>query len=211
MDHLFLRLSLRPSVCPHEPTVRESVAAGADLVMFSGDKLLGGPQAGIIVGRHDLIGICKTHPLLRAVRIDKLSLAALEATLTLYRDPNRLVAFVPVLAMLAAPMPVLERRAGHLAELLRGIDGLEVDEAGGESYSGGGSLPETALPTRIVTLRVLGLSTGKLARRLRLHRPAVVGRISDGRLTLDVRTLEDRDLAEIAGAVGTVLAEAASA
>ena len=197
-------LDLRSIGLPHEPTVRESVAAGADLVMFSGDKLLGGPQAGIIVGRTDLIGMLKAHPLLRAVRIDKLSLAALEATLRLYRDPDRLVARVPVLAMLAAPMPVLERRAGHLAALLREIGGLEVDEAGGESYSGGGSLPETALPTRIVTLRAPDLSTGELARRLRLHRPAVVGRISGGRLTLDVRTLEDGDLPEIAGALGAV-------
>jgi len=196
---------------PHEPTVRESVASGVDLVMFSGDKLLGGPQAGIIVGRKDLIGILKAHPLLRAVRIDKLSLAALEATLMLYRDPDRLGASLPVLAMLAAPMPVLERRAEDLAALLREIDGLEVDETGGESYSGGGSLPGTALPTRTVTLRTPGLSTGELARRLRLHCPAVVGRISGGRLTLDVRTLEDRDLAEIAGAVSTVLAGATSA
>ena len=108
-------------------------------------------------------------------------------------------------------MPVLERRARDLAVLLREIGGLEVDEAGGESYSGGGSLPETALPTRIVTIRAPGLSTGELARRLRHQRPAVVGRISGGRFTLDVRTLHDHDLAEIAGAVGTVLAEAASA
>jgi L-seryl-tRNA(Ser) seleniumtransferase len=196
---------------PHEPTVRESVAAGADLVMFSGDKLLGGPQAGIVVGRADLIAVLKAHPLLRAVRIDKLSLAALEATLRLYRDPDRLVASVPVLAMLAAPMPDLERRAGQLAALLGEIGGLEVTQSGGESFSGGGSLPETALPSRLVTLRAHGLSTGELARRLRLHRPAVVGRISGGRLTLDVRTLRDGDLAEIAGAVGAVLAKAGSA
>jgi L-seryl-tRNA(Ser) seleniumtransferase len=113
--------------------------------------------------------------------------------------------------MLAASMPVLERRAGHLAALLREIGGLELDEAVGESYSGGGSLPETALPTRIVTIRVPDLSAGELARRLRLHRPAVVGRISGGRFTLDVRTLRDGDLPEIAGALTSVLAEAASA
>jgi L-seryl-tRNA(Ser) seleniumtransferase len=121
------------------------------------------------------------------------------------------VASVPVLAMLAAPMPDLERRAAQLAALLSGIGGLEVAETGGESFSGGGSLPGTALPTRIVTLRAHGLSTGELARRLRLHRPAVVGRISGGRLTLDMRTLDDGDLPEIAGAVGAVMAEVASA
>jgi L-seryl-tRNA(Ser) seleniumtransferase len=208
-------LDLRSIGLPHEPTVRESVAAGADLVMFSGDKLLGGPQAGIIVGRKDLIGVLKAHPLLRAVRIDKLSLTALEATLMLYRDPDRLVASVPVLAMLATPMPVLERRARDLAALLSQIGGLDVAEADGRSYSGGGSLPETALPTRLVTIRAQGgigggLGTEELARRLRLHRPAVVGRIADGRLVLDARTLEDRDLHEIAGAAGAVLAEAAS-
>ncbi len=205
-------LDLRSIGLPHEPTVRESVAAGADLVMFSGDKLLGGPQAGIIVGRKDLIGVLKAHPLLRAVRIDKLSLAALEATLMLYRDPDRLVASVPVLAMLATPMPVLERRARDLAALLGQVGGLEVAEADGRSYSGGGSLPETALPTRLVTIRAQGgMGTEELARRLRLHRPAVVGRIAGGRLVLDARTLEDRDLDEIAGAAGAVLAEAASA
>jgi L-seryl-tRNA(Ser) seleniumtransferase len=203
-------LDLRTIGLPHEPTVRESVAAGADLVMFSGDKLLGGPQAGIVVGRKDLIGILKAHPLLRAVRIDKLSLAALEATLKLYRNPDRLVASVPVLAMLAAPMPVLERRAEDLAARLRGIGGLEVDTTDGNSYSGGGSLPETALPTRIVTIRASGLGTAELARRLRLHRPAVVGRIAGGRLTLDARTLDDCDLPTVADAVGTVLMESAT-
>ena len=142
--------------------------------MFSGDKLLGGPQAGIIVGRKDLIAVLKAHPLLRAVRIDKLSLAALEATLMLYRDQDRLVASVPVLAMLAAPMPVLVRRARDLAALLGQIGGLDVEEADGRSYSGGGSLPETALPTRLVTIRAQGgigggLGTEELARRLRLH------------------------------------------
>jgi L-seryl-tRNA(Ser) seleniumtransferase len=205
-------LDLRSIGLPHEPTVRESVAAGADLVMFSGDKLLGGPQAGIIVGRKDLIAVLKAHPLLRAVRIDKLSLAALEATLMLYRDPDQLVASIPVLAMLAAPMPVLERRARDLVALLGQIGGLDVEEADGRSYSGGGSLPETALPTRLVTIRAPGgLGTEELARRLRLHRPAVVGRLAGGRLVMDARTLEDRDLDEIAGAVGVVLAEAASA
>ncbi|UEM21235.1 L-seryl-tRNA(Sec) selenium transferase [Skermanella mucosa] len=192
---------LRAIGLPHEPTVGESVAFGVDLVMFSADKLLGGPQAGIIVGRRDLIVQLKKHPLLRAVRIDKLSLAALEATLRLYLDPARVVASVPVLAMLAAPLPQLEERAGRLAELLAGIDGLEVAGAEGKSYSGGGSLPETAVPTRLVTIRAAGLGTAELARRLRLHRPAVVGRIAADRFVLDVRTLADADLPEIAAAI----------
>ncbi|QQP89728.1 L-seryl-tRNA(Sec) selenium transferase [Skermanella sp. TT6] len=201
-------LDLRDIGLPHEPTVGESIASGIDLVMFSADKLLGGPQAGIIVGRRDLIVQLKKHPLLRAVRIDKLSLAALEATLKLYLDPARVVAAVPVLAMLAAPLPLLEERAGRLAELLAGIDGLEVAGAEGKSYSGGGSLPETALPTRLVTLRAAGVGTAELARRLRLHRPAVVGRIAADRFVLDVRTLADADLPVIATAIREAIREA---
>ncbi|EWY37299.1 L-seryl-tRNA selenium transferase, partial [Skermanella stibiiresistens SB22] len=150
-------LDLRTLGLPHEPTVRESVAAGVDLVMFSGDKLLGGPQAGIIVGRRDLIVGLAKHPLARALRIDKLSLAALEATLRLHADPERLVTSVPVLAMLAERLPALAERAGRLAASLAGIAGLEVAEADGVSYSGGGSLPETALPSRLVTCRAPGL------------------------------------------------------
>jgi L-seryl-tRNA(Ser) seleniumtransferase len=174
-----------------EPPVRRSVAAGAALVCFSGDKLLGGPQAGLLVGRADAIAAARAHPLARALRLDKLSLAALEATLALYRDPERARREVPVLAMLLAGEPALRDRAERLA------DGIgEVVEGGAKV--GGGALPLLELPGPVVA--VDGPAEA-LAAELRAADPPVVGRIQDGRLLLDPRTLSDDEIEVVAAAV----------
>ena len=182
-----------------EPPVRRSVAAGAALVCFSGDKLLGGPQAGLLVGRADAIAAARAHPLARALRLDKLSLAALEATLALYRDPDRARREIPVLAMLAAGAAVLAERAGRLAE---GI-GAVAEIIAATAKVGGGALPLLELPGPVVA--VAG-PPDELAARLRAADPPVVGRIQDGRLLLDPRTLAEEEIELVAGAVRAALA-----
>ncbi|WP_448204892.1 L-seryl-tRNA(Sec) selenium transferase [Azospirillum sp. sgz302134] len=202
-------LDLRPIGLPHEPTVQESLAAGMDLVTCSGDKLLGGPQAGLILGRKEVVARLKAHPLLRALRVDKLTLAALEATLKLYRAPERAAAGVPVLAMLGAPVEALDRRAERLRAALAAdmaeLPGVEVTVLAGTGFAGGGALPAAAIPTRIVALRCVSPGIEELARRLRRHRPAVVGRIKDGRLLFDLRTVTDDEVPEIAAACRAAL------
>jgi len=172
-----------------EPPVRRSVRAGAALVSFSADKLLGGPQAGVLVGEHEAIAACRRHPLARAVRIDKLSLAALEATLALHRDPELARRELPVLAMLEAPRAELEARASALAAAAGG----EVVEA--VARVGGGALPLLELPGPAVAVEAA------LAEPLRRGDPAVVGRLSEGRLLLDVRTVTDAEAELVAAAV----------
>jgi L-seryl-tRNA(Ser) seleniumtransferase len=181
-----------------EPPVRRSVAAGAALVCFSGDKLLGGPQAGLLVGRADAIAAARTHPLARALRLDKLSLAALEATLALYRDPERARAEIPVLAMLTADAATLAEKARRLAE---GI-GAGAEIVAASAKVGGGALPLLELPGPAVAV---GGPPDDLAARLRAADPPVVGRIQDGRLLLDPRTLGEDELDVVAGAVRAAL------
>jgi L-seryl-tRNA(Ser) seleniumtransferase len=169
-----------------EPTARASLAGGADIVCFSGDKLLGGPQAGIVVGRADLVEKLRRHPLQRALRADKLTLAALEATLTLALDaPDE----IPVLRMLREPVAAVHARAERLASLVGG----EVEETVGRA--GGGSLPLTELPSFACAVEE------ELAAKLRLFDPPVVAVVRDGRTLLDCRTLTDAELAEVAEAV----------
>jgi L-seryl-tRNA(Ser) seleniumtransferase len=172
-----------------EPTVRRSLRAGAAVVCFSGDKLLGGPQTGVMVGMRDALDACRRHPLARAVRIDKLSLAALGATLALYRDPELARAELPVLRMLDAPADVLEARARRLA------DACDGEVVASTAKVGGGALPLLELPGPAVAIEV------DLAPALRTGDPAVVGRIADGRLLLDVRTLTDEETDLAAAAV----------
>ncbi|MGA2009480.1 MAG: L-seryl-tRNA(Sec) selenium transferase [Solirubrobacteraceae bacterium] len=178
-----------------EPTARRSVRAGAALVCFSGDKLLGGPQAGVIVGRHAAVQAARAHPLARAVRIDKLSLAALEATLALYRDPELARRELPVLAMLGAPASELRRRARALADA---TGGEVIDSV---ARVGGGALALLELPGPAVALDPGAGGAQALARRLRAGEPAVVGRIHRDRLLLDPRTLTDEEAREAALAV----------
>ena len=194
-------LNLEPFGRPHEPTVRESVAAGADLVTFSADKLLGGPQAGIIVGTEAAMTKLRRHPLLRALRIDKVSLAALEATLRLLRDPDIAARELPVLRMLAQPPTELRARAERLAATLARVADCRIEAS--EAYSGGGSLPTEAIASTALSLAVPGLSAHDLAARLRAHRPAIVGRIAADRLVLDMLTISDAEADEIAKAVRT--------
>jgi L-seryl-tRNA(Ser) seleniumtransferase len=173
-----------------EPVARQSIAAGADLVLFSGDKLLGGPQAGIIAGRKELVGKIEKDPLMRAFRLDKMTLAALEATLRLYLNEEQALRAVPGLRMLGTPPAELRRRAEALAGRLRGVEGVaEARAAEDVAYVGGGSLPDQAMPTWVVEVAARERSDAELARRLRLGTPAVLGRLHDGRLVLDVRTL----------------------
>ncbi|NDD28943.1 MAG: L-seryl-tRNA(Sec) selenium transferase [Proteobacteria bacterium] len=192
----FTRLGL-----PHEPTVRACVEAGLDLVCFSGDKLLGGPQAGIIVGRRDAVSRCARNPLMRALRCDKMTLAALEATLLLYRDAETVSEKVPVLAMLTAPLEALEQRArGLAARLVAALgDAAQVDVTEGTSLPGGGSLPAHELPTWRVTLRA-GCAEDVLVARLRRARTPVVARAESGCVAFDVRTLLQGDEERIVAA-----------
>jgi L-seryl-tRNA(Ser) seleniumtransferase len=183
-----------------EPAVRRSVRAGAALVCFSGDKLLGGPQAGMVVGRRDAVAAAAAHPLARALRIDKLSLAALEATLALYRDPELARREIPVLAMLTAQTAELRERAERLARETGG----EVLE--GTARVGGGALPLLELRGPVVALDAGAAGAQVLALALRRGDPAVIGRIQDGRLLLDPRTLTDEETAEAAAAIHAALA-----
>lgn len=179
-----------------EPTVRAALAEGADLVTFSGDKLLGGPQAGLLAGTEAAVAPLRRHPLMRALRLDKVTLAALEATLRLHRDHARATERIPVLRMLSQTEAQLQRRAERLLASLAGMDARIVPT---EGEAGGGSLPGEALPSRAVS--VAGLPAAELARRLREGRPAVVGRIESGRVLLDVLAVADDEVDEVARAV----------
>ncbi len=186
-----------------EPPVRRSVRAGAALTAFSGDKLLGGPQAGLLVGTRDAVEACRRHPLARAVRIDKLSLAALEATLAVHRDPAAARRALPVLAMLDADDATLLARAQELAAATGG------EIVASTARVGGGALPLLELPGPAVAIEPGPAGADALAAALRAGDPALVGRIHDGRLLLDPRTLTDDEAREAARAVRA--AEAARA
>ena len=161
---------------------------------FSGDKLLGGPQAGILLGRVDLIGSIKRNPLLRALRIDKLSLAALAATLRLYLPPNDPQEKVPVLRMISESQASVGRRASRLLRQVKKIPRITATVSEDVSYSGGGALPMNKIPTKVVRLRAEGLTATGLAERLRAADTPVIGRISEDLLHLDVRTVLPREL-----------------
>ncbi len=192
---------------PYEPTVQETVGAGVDVVTFSGDKLLGGPQAGIIVGRRELVDRMKKNPLTRAVRVDKMTLAALEATLREYLEPERVLEQIPTLRMLTLDVATLETAAAQLAEVLRStLDGLAVvGVEAGVSQVGGGALPTAAPGTFLVTVRPAGVGVNELVCRLRAGEPAVVGRVQDDRLCLDPRTIAADEYTPLAEALRRAL------
>ncbi|MCG0276702.1 MAG: L-seryl-tRNA(Sec) selenium transferase [Thermosediminibacteraceae bacterium] len=190
---------------PPEPTVQESVKAGADIVTFSGDKLLGGPQAGIILGKKEFVEKIKRHPLTRALRIDKLTLSALEAVLKIYRSGE--LERIPVIRMLIKSPEEMEKCARKLAaELQKAIQGKGTVEVIDDiSQVGGGSLPGVELPTKAVSIELQAFGPDDLARRLRMTRIPIIGRIKKGKFLLDVRTMSEDDLKIVSEMVGSVL------
>jgi L-seryl-tRNA(Ser) seleniumtransferase len=178
---------------PPEPVVAERIAAGADLVTFSGDKLLGGPQAGIIVGRRDLVARCAANPLRRALRPDKLTLGALGATLRLYRESPDVARALPVLRALTRPLDELERVGEAAAVRLRRRlgPGHRVSVVASECEVGSGAVPAVPLPSRALAIEHDTLSADALAGRFRAATPPVIGRIHDGRFLLDLRIVFD--------------------
>ena len=180
-----------------EPTVQETLAAGADLVLFSGDKLLGGPQAGMALGRKDTVSRLRVNPLTRALRPDKLTLAALEATLRLYLDESQAVAGLPTLSMLTRPLAEVERQARSLARALKRRWGtrLKAEVQPSLAQAGGGSLPLAPLQSFALSLEVPPLAPQQLEARLRQARPPIIARVERQMVLLDMRTIlpEDRD------------------
>lgn len=200
-------VDLAPFGLEHEPTVGECLADGCDVVTCSGDKLLGGAQSGLILGRRRLLETIRRDPLARALRADKLALAALEATLPLYADPARAAAAVPVLATLRRSGPELERLARRLAAALAAaVPGLEARVTGSRGEVGGGSLPLQMLPGWVVELSLPGRTAQELERLARAADPPVVGTVRAGRWRLDPRTLAEAELDEAAAALARAFA-----
>ncbi|MBW2109138.1 MAG: L-seryl-tRNA(Sec) selenium transferase [Deltaproteobacteria bacterium] len=192
-----------------EPTVQETVHAGVDVVTFSGDKMLGGPQAGIIVGKKQFVDPIKKNPLNRALRIDKMTLAALEATLRLYRDEARALSEVPTLRMLTMPIKTILTKARRLQNRLKKLGNarVQVDLLNGSSRVGGGSLPLQQLPTKCLGIRIEGLSANRLEALLRKASPPVIARIEEDVVVLDLRTVLEDEIAVIADTFKKILAE----
>ncbi len=190
-----------------EPDPRAGLSAGAHITLMSGDKLLGGPQAGLVAGDLDLIHKVEKDPLFRALRLDKMTLAALEATLRLHLDPERAWKEIPALAMLGTPVEDLERRARIWASLIEGSQGLQdVLVVAEKSPVGGGSLPGQDLPTWVVALRALKQSDDQLSASLRVQQPPIISRVQDGRVLLDPRTVQGTEEAEMLDGVKKALA-----
>lgn len=201
------------SLFAEEPSLKDSIAAGADIVTFSGDKLLGGPQAGIAVGRTAAIDAMRRHPLARALRIDKLDLAALDAVLRLYLDPEAAVGSIPTLAALAAPLDEVRARAEHLRDLLTGprtaefaMQAERVELVETVARAGAGALPVTEVPSVAVAVSVgPDGDVSACAAALRSAQPAVICRVHEDRLLFDVRAVRDSELEELAEAVLSAL------
>ena len=183
-------LGVTPDSHRSDPSVRETLEAGADVCCFSGDKLLGGPQAGIIVGRTAIVQAVRRHPLMRALRVDKLTYAALEATLAEYAA-GRASTTVPVQRMLVLTRDAVRQRAAALADALNGQPGWTAHVIDGVSAIGGGSAPGVDLPTALVAIAKHGLTTDALERELRALTPPVIARIEEDRVVLDLRTVAD--------------------
>jgi L-seryl-tRNA(Ser) seleniumtransferase len=181
-------ISLAPFGLPKEPSVSASLSTGIDLCIFSGDKLLGGPQAGILIGEAGRIEACRRNPMSRALRVDKLIYAALEATLAAHVR-GRAVEDIPVLRMLALPADDIRRRALDLARRLGSVEGLTLDVEPSASFIGGGAAPDTEIPTWVVSVQSRDRSAEKLLEALRGNAPPIVARIAEDRVLFDLRTI----------------------
>jgi L-seryl-tRNA(Ser) seleniumtransferase len=201
-------IDLTPFGLKGEPTVQEALRSGVDLITFSGDKLLGGPQAGLIVGRRLLIERLRKNPLARAVRIDKLTLAALEATLRGYLEGEKGLGTIPALTMITAPLHEIRERAERVQSGLQALAHPSIRVTVEEQWSevGGGALPTEGLPTYCVALETPPIPPQRLEAALRGADPAVVGRIKGEKLLLDVRTVREEEVDLLIGAVGPILA-----
>ncbi len=176
--------------CEGEPQAAASVKTGADLVLFSGDKLLGGPQCGVIVGRRDLIARLAAHPLARALRVDKLTLAALAGTLRLYRDPEKAAAEIPLLQLLGTSAENLTNRAGRMAPQVAAADCVrDAQPQADVTFLGGGSAPAQQIPTCVVSVAPADMSVDALAKALRLGDPPIIARVQQDRLLIDLRSV----------------------
>jgi L-seryl-tRNA(Ser) seleniumtransferase len=191
-----------------EPTVQEAIQTGVDVVTFSGDKLLGGPQAGIILGKEKIIERIRKNPINRALRIDKLTLAALESTLHLYMEGESVVERIPTLRMLTLPLVEIEKRAKSLYRRLRDKtnNSFHVEIKDDISRAGGGALPLQDLPTKVIAIKPVYISVDNLEERLRRYNPPVISRIDDDQVLLDVRTLQKGDAEIIGKAVKSIFA-----
>jgi L-seryl-tRNA(Ser) seleniumtransferase len=191
-----------------EPLVRDSLRAGATLVTCSADKLIGGPQGGVILGRRSAVEACDANQLARALRVGKLDLIALEATLRLFRDPERLLRDHPTSRMLTEPKKSVAARAAALAaDLVRAVPSLEAEVVDSDAYAGSGALPVRPIPSAAVAVAPpAGLAAAEAARRLRVGDPSVFVRIEDGRLLLDARTLQDGEPALVVAALRALAA-----
>ncbi len=196
-------IDLQPWGLPAEPLVADSINTGADIVTFSGDKVLGGPQAGLIVGRRESVDTIRANPWMRALRCDKLAYAALEATLRLYLNRETLPEHLPVLTMMTATMDSLQQRAhkvsADLADLV--TRGWQIEVADSVAQAGSGSLPLEEIPSIAITILPADISVAELAGRLRQGVPAVVGYIRDDHLHLDMRTIAEHEVADLIGAL----------
>ena len=186
---------------PYEPLVSDSVKAGVDVVTFSGDKVLGGPQSGILVGKKNAIEQIRQNPLMRALRCGKLTYAALEATLKLYLNPATLHKTHPTLKMLTESVAVLKRRGQRLVKLLKGLNGLDVELVNSKAQTGSGALPLEVIPSCAVAIFSSHVGIDDLAARLRQYDPPVVGYVREDRLFLDLRTLWPDEIKVVAEAV----------
>lgn len=199
-------IDLKPFGIHDEPVVRDIVNTGIDITTFSGDKLLGGPQGGIIVGRKDYIEKIQKNPLTRAMRIDKLTLAGFEATLMEYIEEEKAIENIPTLRMLLQKPEVIRERAKRIAKRLkREIKDVQITVMADTSRAGGGSLPELDFPTYVVTIRSDNVSVNEFEERLRNGNPPIISRIKEGSMIIDARTIRTQDLDDLIKGIKSAL------